>query len=74
MKNDFPDWAGFTPERAAVDLPRLLEEAEKKVAEIESPTSGEDAASPGYEAFVWKLDDATRGLWQYLLRLYCMAV
>ena len=61
---NFPDWEGFTPEFAAAELPRLLEEAEKKVAEIESPTSGEDTASPGYEAFVWKLDDATRGLWQ----------
>ena len=56
MKNEFPDWAGFTPEKAAAELPRLLEEAEKAVAAIE-------AADPKtYEAFVRPLDDATRGL------------
>ena len=56
MKNEFPDWAGFTPEKAAAELPRLLEEAEKAVAAIE-------AAEPKtYEAFVWPLDDATREL------------
>ena len=56
MKNEFPDWAGFTPAKAAAELPRLLEEAEKAVAAIE-------AAEPKtYEAFVWPLDDATREL------------
>ena len=28
----FPNWAGFTPEKAAADLPRQLEAAEKRVA------------------------------------------
>ena len=57
MKGGFPDWAGFTPEFAAAELPRLLDEAEKAVAAIE-------AAEPEtYEDFVWKLDDATRELW-----------
>ena len=54
----FPDWAGFTPEFAAVELPRLIDEAEQAVAAIE-------AAEPkGYEEFMWPLDDATRGLWR----------
>ena len=58
MKIEYPDWAGFTPEFAAADLPRLLGEAEKAVAAIE-------AAEPkAYEDFVWPLDDATRGLWR----------
>ena len=61
----FPDWAGFTPEFAAAELPRLLEEVEKAVAAIEAAGSGKDSASPlSYENFVWKLDDATRGLWR----------
>ena len=56
MKNEFPDWAGFTPGKAAAELLRLLEDAEKAVAAIE-------AAEPKtYEAFVWPLDDATREL------------
>ena len=55
---DFPDWAGFSPEFAAAELPRLLDEAEKAVAAIE-------AVEPKtYEDFVWPLDDATRGLWR----------
>ena len=58
MKNEFPDWAGFTPEFAAAELTRLIDEAEKAVAAIE-------AAEPKtYEDFVWKLDDATRELWR----------
>ena len=58
MKAFFPDWAGFTPEFAAAELPRLLEESEKAVAAVE-------AAEPkAYEDFVWPLDDATRGLWR----------
>ena len=61
----FPDWAGFSPEFAAAELPRLLDEAEKAVAAIEAAGSGKDSASPlSYENFVWKLDDATRGLWR----------
>ena len=32
---DFPNWEGFTPEFAAAELPRLLEEAERAVAAIE---------------------------------------
>ena len=61
----FPDWKDFTPEFAAAELPRLLEEAEKEVAAIEAAGSGKDSASPlSYENFVWKLDDATRGLWR----------
>ena len=63
MKNVFPDWAGFTPEKAAAELPQLLEDAEKAVSAIEELRSGEDAASPTYEDFVWALDDATRELW-----------
>ena len=58
MKILFPDWECFTPEFAAAELPRVLEEAEKAVAAIE-------AAEPkAYEDFVWPLDDATRGLWR----------
>ena len=53
----FPDWAGFTPEFAAAELPRLLDAAEKAVAAIET------ARPAAYEDFVWKLDDATRELW-----------
>ena len=61
----FPDWKDFTPEFAAAELPRLLEEAEKAIAAIEAAGSGKDSASPlSYENFVWKLDDATRGLWR----------
>ena len=61
----FPDWAGFSPEFTAAELPRLLDEAEKAVAAIEAAGSGKDSASPlSYENFVWKLDDATRGLWR----------
>ena len=62
MKSDFPDWAGFTPEFAAAELPRLLDEAERAVATIEC--GDRTVAAPAYEAFVWALDDATRGLWR----------
>ena len=57
MKVFFPDWAGFTPEFAAAELSRLLEETEKSVAAIET------AEPKTYEDFVWPLDDATRELW-----------
>jgi hypothetical protein len=53
----FPDWAAFTPEKAAEELPRLLDEAEAAVAAIES------AAPAKYEDFIWALDDATDALW-----------
>ena len=53
----FPDWALFTPEKAASQLPRLLEQAERAVSAIE--TSNADS----YEAFMWALDDATEQLW-----------
>ena len=62
MKVFFPDWAGFTPEFAAADLPRLLAEAEKAVAEVEC--GDRNVAAPTYEGFVWALDDATRELWR----------
>ena len=58
MKADFPDWTGFTPEFAAAELPRLLDESEKRVAAIEQ------AEPKDYEEFVWALDDATRELWR----------
>ncbi|MGN0833657.1 MAG: M3 family metallopeptidase [Kiritimatiellia bacterium] len=58
MKDLFPDWAAFTPESAAAELPRLLADAEKAVSALE-------AAEPAtYEDFVWRLDDATRWLWR----------
>ena len=58
MEVDFPNWTGFTPEFAAAELPRLIEEAEQAIAEIE------EAEPKSYEEFVWPLDDATRGLWR----------
>ena len=65
---DFPDWAAFTPESAAAELPRLLEEAEKAVAAIEcgdrNVAAPANVVGPTYEEFVWALDDATRGLWR----------
>ena len=64
MKNDFPDWAQFTPEKAAAVLPKLLDEAEQAVAAIEGRFGDLDAATPTYEDLVWRLDDATRELWR----------
>lgn len=58
MKDLFPDWAAFTPESAAAELPRLLAEAEKAVSAIEA----DEPAT--YEDFVWRMDDATRELWR----------
>ncbi len=53
----FPDWAAFTPERAAAELPRLLQAAEKEVAAVE-------VADPKtFEELNWRLNDATRPLW-----------
>ena len=62
MKTDFPDWAGFTPEFAAEELPRLIDGAEKAVSAIEC--GDRNVAAPTYEDFVWALDDATRDLWR----------
>ena len=58
MAADFPDWAGFTPEKAAADLPRLLSQAESAVAALEA------SAPTDYESLVWSLDDATRELYR----------
>ncbi len=53
----FPNWAAVTPEKSAAELPGLLAEAEKRVAEIEDDTA------VSFEDFSWRLDDATRDLW-----------
>ena len=58
MKNGFPEWTGFVPEKVAAELPKLLNDAELAVAAIE--TAGPNT----YESFVWTLDDATRELWR----------
>ena len=53
----FPDWAAFTPEFARSELPRLLAAAEQGVAAVE-------ASDPKtFEELEWKLNDATRPLW-----------
>ena len=53
----FPDWAALTPKYAAGELPRRLAAAEAEVAALE-------ASEPkGFEDLVWRLDDATRPLW-----------
>ena len=58
MKCEFPDWGAFTPEVAARELPRLLESAERVVADIE-------ASEPEcFEDLEWRLEDATRPLWE----------
>ena len=55
-KEDFPDWGAFTADVVAERLPRLLADAERGVAELE-------ASEPdGYEAFIWRLNDAVRPL------------
>ena len=57
MSAAFPDWAGLTPEKAAAELPLLLDEAEKGVAAVE-------AAEPqSFEDLCWRIDDAVRPLW-----------
>ncbi len=55
--NKFPNWADWTPEFASATLTREIAAAESAVAALESsnPTT--------YEALVWALDDAPRGLW-----------
>ena len=58
MKNEFPDWGAFTPEKAAEELPRLLDAAEKVVASVE-------ASEPRtFEELEWRLEDATRPMWE----------
>ena len=56
MKDKFPDWGRMTPEYAAAELPRLLDNAEKGVDAIESegPTT--------FEGLAWAMFDATRPL------------
>ena len=56
---NYPDWSKFTPEYAAAALPGLIDAAEAAVRAVEADPS------TGYEDFVWKLDDATRELWQH---------
>ena len=56
MKSDFFDWGAFTPESAAAEMPRILADAEKAIADIESSEPG------GYESLVWRLNDAMRPL------------
>ena len=56
MKEDCIDWGSFTPERAAEELTRALEDAEKGVAAVE-------ASEPRtFEDFAWRLEDAMRPL------------
>jgi oligopeptidase A len=55
--NIFPNWATFTPEKAAADLPRLLSQAEAGVAALEQ------SRPATYESLVDVLDDATRELY-----------
>ena len=54
----FPNWNEVTPEKAAADLPRLLAEAEAKVAALEA------APLATYEDYAYGLDDATTPLWR----------
>ena len=60
---NFPKWRALTPDAAASELPKLLENAERAVAALEA-----DAADPSrvaaFEDLVWRLDDATRELWR----------
>ena len=54
--DSFPDWGRLTPEYAAAELPRLLDEAAKGVDAIEKGGRGT------FEGLVWALSDATRPL------------
>ena len=54
---DFFNWQGFDPASAEAELGRLLETAERAVASVEA------SAPKTYEDLVWRLDDATDGLW-----------
>ena len=56
MKQTFPDWGAFTPEKAAAELSRLMESAEKGVAAVES------AGPKTFEGLEWAVSDAVRPL------------
>ncbi len=56
MAEEFPDWTGFTPDRARAELPKLFESSRQAVAAVEA------SAPRDYESLVWKLNDATREL------------
>ena len=58
MKLEFPKWAELTPAKAAAEIPVLLADAEREIAALER-----DGAND-FESLVWRLDDATRGLWR----------
>ena len=53
----FFDWSSFTPAAAEAELARLLTAGEAAVAALEA------SAPKTYEDLVWKLDEATDGLW-----------
>ena len=53
----FFDWSSFTPAAAEAELARLLTAGENAVAALEA------SAPKTYEDLVWKLDEATDGLW-----------
>ena len=53
----FFDWSSFTPAAAEAELARLLTAGEAAVAALEA------SAPKTYEELVWKLDEATDGLW-----------
>ena len=55
----FTDWKAFTPEKAAAELPRLLDSARKAVEEIEKLE-----APVSYEVLVPALNEATRPLYR----------
>ena len=55
---EYIDWKNFTPEKAAADLPRLLDEAMAAVGKIEN------GAADTFEKLVWALNDAQRELWR----------
>lgn len=55
---DFPKWEELTPESAAAELPKKLEEAKAAFAEIEK------APGDTFEALIHRLDDAPRELWR----------
>ncbi|MBQ3288803.1 MAG: M3 family metallopeptidase [Kiritimatiellae bacterium] len=54
----FPDWGSLTPDGAAADLTRLLDEAEKGVAAVEG------SEPQAFEDLEWRLSDAVRPLWE----------
>ena len=56
MAMTFPNWSEFTPAKAAADLPRELEAAERAVDAVEA------REAKGFEDFIWALDDAGEDL------------